>query len=238
MEQTEKKNKPLEYLIIIVGTLFSLFYIYEAVFGIWTTYSHRASYLLFTGVLIFLVYPGRSEDKDKKHKVSRVDMLLIGATILSVSYWMYSFMDRALVRFGEPNQLDLIFNLILIFLCFEMARRVLGYILPALTLILVLYCYLGRYIPGYWGHKGFSITRIIEYMGTMESIFGFAINAYATYVFLFIVFSAFLEATGAGTFLIDFANSLAGKFKGGAANRHRIQSNTGTVSPALPLRGG
>jgi TRAP transporter 4TM/12TM fusion protein len=216
MLQENARDKFLDYPIIIVGSIFTLFYIYEAVFGIFNTYSHRALYVLFTGVMIFLVYPGR-RGSVRKVRLSPMDYVLLAAIIGCIGYWILSYVDRAVVRFGEPDQVDLVTNAIIILLCLEMARRVLGYVLPSIGLALMLYCYLGKYIPGYWGHKGFPLTRIIEFMGTQESIFGFAIHAYATYVFLFIVFSAFLEATGAGTYLIEFANAVAGRYKGGPA---------------------
>jgi len=202
--------------IFVTGCSFTLFYVYEAIFGIVNSHSHRAMYLVFTGVLIFLIYPGTNR-KGLKDKLSIFDFILIAAVIGCVGYWMMSYVDRAVERFGEPNQFDLITNGIIILLCFELARRILGYVLPCIGLTLIGYCYFGYLIPGYWGHKGFSLTRIIEFMGTTESIFGSAIYAYATYVFLFVVFSVFLEATGAGTYLIDFANAIAGRFRGGPA---------------------
>ncbi len=221
-DRAGKRSKLLDYTTIPVGVLFSGFYIYEAIFGIWNTYYHRAFYLIFTGVMIFLIYPGRG--KGEKKKISILDLILIVALIVSMVYWMYSFMDLATVRFGEPNRWDLTFYSIIIILCFEMARRVLGYVLPALALLLLLYCYFGPFIPGYWGHSGFMVSEIIYFMGTMESIFGFVINAYASYVILFVVFAAFLESTGAGLFLIEFANSVAGRYRGGPAKVAVISS--------------
>ncbi len=221
MEQTER-SKYLEYSTTVVGFLFSAFYLYETIFGVYSTSSHRGMYFLFTGVMIFLVYQGWG--KGEKKKLNLYDLLLILATIVITIGWMYSYVHRYKYRFGMMNEWDLVINAGLFLLCFEMARRVLGKSLPLLALFLTLYCYFGRFIPGYWGHKGFTAKRIIEFMGTMNAIMGVAIHAYATYVFLFIVFAAFLKETGLGSYIIEFAKSVGGRYRGGEAKVAVISS--------------
>jgi TRAP transporter 4TM/12TM fusion protein len=90
--------------------------------------------------------------------------------------------------------------------------------LMILSLVFLAYGLWGEYIPGILGHTGFSLRRIIyqTYLSS-EGIFGVALGVSATYIFLFILFGAFLAETGMGGFIKDFAMCLAGRTIGGEA---------------------
>ena len=76
----------------------------------------------------------------------------------------------------------------------------------------------GRWIPGILGHRGYSVSRIIEHMwfGT-EGVFGITLSVSATYMYLFIFFGAILGATGLSQLINDGAMALAGRRPGGPA---------------------
>ena len=61
-------------------------------------------------------------------------------------------------------------------------------------------------MPGILSHRGASLDRLVGqlYLG-QEGIFGLPLGVAATYVFMFVLFGAFLEVTGAGKFFIDLA---------------------------------
>ena len=90
----------------------------------------------------------------------------------------------------------------------------------------------GQYIPGTLGHKGYSLTRVIEHMYlTGEGIFGVAIYVTATFVFLFLLLGSFLNETGGAQSFIDLAFSLTGKYRGGPAKAAIVASGAmGMVS--------
>jgi TRAP transporter 4TM/12TM fusion protein len=202
-------------LITLVGCAFALFYILTSVFGAFAAHVQRGMYFLFTVTLIFLVFPASRRSSLKK--IGLLDSILIVLTIFSVGYWMATYYTRAMERMGEFTDAEIGITLVMIVIAFEVSRRVLGKTLTLLAAASVIYCYAGPYIPGVFGHKGFSLQRVIEYMGSTEGIFGVVIQSYASFVFLFIIFAAFLEHTGAGDTLIQLGNSLAGRFRGGPA---------------------
>lgn len=214
-----RKRKDLEggynLLITLVGCAFALFYILTTVFGAFAGHVQRGMYFLFTATLIFLVFPASWRSSLKK--IGLLDSILIALTIFSVGYWMATYYTRAMERMGEFTDAEIGTSLVLLVITFEVSRRVLGKTLTLLAAAALIYCYAGPYIPGVFGHKGFSLRRVIEFMGSTEGIFGLVIQAYASFVFLFIIFAAFLEHTGAGENLIQLANSLAGRFRGGPA---------------------
>ncbi|MGE5246883.1 MAG: TRAP transporter permease, partial [Verrucomicrobiota bacterium] len=74
------------------------------------------------------------------------------------------------------------------------------------------------YLPGIFGHRGYGVTEIAEYMYlTTEGIFGIPLGVSATYIFLFILLGAYLEQAGIIGFFSDLAMSVVGHTKGGPA---------------------
>lgn len=107
---------------------------------------------------------------------------------------------------------------ITILLLFEAARRSIGYQLPILSFLFLIYAYLGPYLPGAISHRGFSYSALIErmYIGN-DGIFGVALGVSAAYVFLFILFGAFLNGSGMADLFTNMAIGVAGHRAGGPA---------------------
>lgn len=132
---------------------------------------------------------------------------------------------------SNPTTVDLIAICIILLLLLEGTRRIYGMILPTVAIVFLLYCHFGQYFSGGLGHSGYSWKKTISYMLGYEAVFGSPMNASATMVFLFMVFGAFLTFSGAGSFFIDLAMSLAGSKRGGPAKVAVISSALfGTVS--------
>ncbi|MCH7551208.1 MAG: TRAP transporter large permease subunit [Proteobacteria bacterium] len=100
----------------------------------------------------------------------------------------------------------------------ETSRRVLGIAIPIIATLFLLQLYYGPYLPGKLSHSGLPVDRIIEFsFSTQEAMFGVVTATFATFVFPFMIFGAFLERSGAGTFFMDLATALTGKWRGGPA---------------------
>ena len=222
LPQTRRFEGSLRYMVAAVAVVFSLFYIYTGTFGIYSTHSHRGYYLIFTGILLFLLYP--ASDSSPQSRPSAVDWFLVALTVFAAGYWIWDTPYRA-ERMGEPTAMDMVIGGMLIVVSLEMGRRVLGNVLPILALIFMTYAFVGPWLPDIvFAHKGFTLQRILEFMASEVAVFGVVINAYASYVFLFIAFAAFLEEAGGGNFLVQFANALAGRSRGGPAKVAVISS--------------
>ncbi|TAD88498.1 MAG: TRAP transporter fused permease subunit [Alphaproteobacteria bacterium] len=139
-------------------------------------------------------------------------------------------------RAMRPSADELVLGLVLILLILEATRRTVGWILPAITVLFLIYGYAGDgwLIPEVFEHRGFSLNRIIgQNFLTLEGIFTTPMDVAATFIILFTIYGAVLDRGGAGKFFIDWAFALFGKNPSASApGRATVASGflLGTVS--------
>lgn len=205
----------MKKIITCLAIVMSIFHLYTAAFGLMMPIQQRSTHLAFVLVLVFLLYPATS--KSNPNKPTIIDWGLAGLSILATANISYRFYDLASSG-GRYIPSDIYFGILLTLLVIEAARRTMGNILPIMSIIFIIYGFLGRYVPGPLMHSGFSYNRIVQHLYlTTEGIFGQILGVSSTYIFMFILFGAFLTATGMGDFFNDFAMSIAGHKRGGPA---------------------
>jgi TRAP transporter 4TM/12TM fusion protein len=220
----------LGWSVTFVAVGMCCFHLYTAQFGLRPATIQRGIHLLFGLVLVFLLNP--SCRGTRWEKFCRVfDFVLMAAGAVGLVYVVGEYRN-IVMRGGEPNTADMVFGAAVIIVTLEATRRVLG---PALTIIAgtsLAYALFGQHIPGAWGHRGVYLDELIGYQFlTTEGLFSIPLGASANFIFLFILFGAFLVGSGTGEFFIKFANSLAGHLKGGPAKVAVLSSATfGTIS--------
>ena len=215
--------------IKVLCIAFSLFQFYTAGFGVLPAQIQRPIHVFFTFVLVFLLYPSCSSFSRKT--MHWLDVLLAACAGATMIYLVVNYQE-IMYRGGIPTQFDLIFGALAILFTFEVARRIVGWPIVLVALVFVLYARFGKYLPGFFAHRGFTWTRIINHMYlTTEGILGSPIGVSSTFVFMFILFGAFLNKTGLGKFFIDLALAAAGHQAGGPAKVAVISSGFfGTIS--------
>ncbi|WP_375192010.1 TRAP transporter permease [Marinobacter sp.] len=102
-------------------------------------------------------------------------------------------------------------------LILEMTRRVAGMALVIIGLVFVAYVFLGPYLPGFLGYPGLSVKRFFSQVYTDAGILGPTTAVSSTYIILFIIFAAFLQASKVGDYFVNFAFAAAGRSRGGPA---------------------
>jgi TRAP transporter 4TM/12TM fusion protein len=216
-------------LITVVGIAMSLFHIYTAQFGVYSAMVQRPVHLAFAFLLVFLLHPSRKQGGGGW--VHALDGLFILCSVVSLIHLVVTFKEVVL-RGGAATPLDLWLGGMLILLLLEGTRRVLGWALPIIAAISILYALLGQYIPGLWGHRGLDLETLISYQYlTTEGIFGLPLGVSATFIYIFILFGGFLVSSGTGEFFIDLANSVTGSVRGGPAKVAVVSSSFfGTIS--------
>jgi len=186
---------------------------------------HRAVFLGSILVIAFLTRPlYKAARRDRLNWAMAVDLILCG---LSVAVCAYIFIDLQNIfdRQGDWSQWDITVGITLVILVLESTRRVIGLNLTCIAGGFLLFGYFGPYMPTIIVHKGYSIERMATTLSlTTEGIFGLPTAVAATFVFIFILFGAFLEKTGAGNFFIDLAYSITGRFSGGPAKTSVVAS--------------
>jgi TRAP transporter 4TM/12TM fusion protein len=189
----------------------------------------RAIHLCFTLILaIFIFKVNRRSPGDRLHFL---DIPLCVAAVLSTLYIFYDF-DDLIQRTGvDPTTWDIVFGTIFVILVLEMTRRTTGFTLVILASVFIGYTLLGQYLPEAIRHSGYSYSRMVSFLFSTEGIFTIPLGVSSTYVFLFILFGAFLSSSGAGTTFTELAKSVAGWARGGPAKIAVIASSLfGTIS--------
>ncbi|MCF0247593.1 MAG: TRAP transporter permease, partial [Synergistes sp.] len=159
------------------------------------------------------------------------DWLLALAAFCVCGYIVVCFNDIAR-RGAEPLEYEIYLGVAAMLLVLEAGRRVVGNVLPCLSLLFLAYCYFGNYVPGIFQIRGYSLSRIVQHMYlTPEGIFGLALGVSATFVIVFIIFGAFLSQSGGAKFFNELALALAGDKPGGPAKVAVVASGLlGTIN--------
>lgn len=219
----------LKKLITILALAMSAYHLYTAALGTPEPLIHRGIHLIFTLVLIFLLYPL------KKGKFSRVlDVIAVFLSLAAVIYLFvnYRYVTERYAYVDSLQTLDFVFGIILIVLVLEGTRRAIGPALPITALVFLTYALIGDHLPGLLRHSGFSLEIVLDQLYlTTEGIFGIPLAVSASYVILFVIFGAFLEKSGTGQLFMDFASALTGNSRGGPGKISCVSSGLfGTIS--------
>lgn len=207
---------PMAKVIFSLAIIWSLFQIYVSSFGIMEAIKSRAWFFGFLTIMIFLLIPATKKQQFKRKLPSIWDWICIASTIASVSFLLLNYDGYAQTSLHIP--LDFWFGGLGILVAFEAARRAAGNIMTGLAAIFLGYNFLGYYVPGAFGHSGLSLERVIDTMWWgSQGIFGVVIGVASTYIYLFILFGAFLRKCGFIDFINDLALAIAGRSAGGPA---------------------
>jgi TRAP transporter 4TM/12TM fusion protein len=200
----------------LTALTFSLWYLYTSGFGLVSTETNRGFYLMFTSVLVFLLFPAWRWAP--KHRPSIMDFVWVILALVSVGYWIDQYTEYAINRVSDPNDWDFAMGVICIAVMLETSRRVLGITMVIIALLFLAQLYYGQYLPGKLAHSGLGVVRIVEFtFSTQEALFGVVAATFATFVFPFMIFGAFLEGSGAGRFFMELGTALTGQWRGGPA---------------------
>ncbi|WP_409969539.1 TRAP transporter fused permease subunit [Bengtsoniella intestinalis] len=203
-------------VLTVLFLVWALFQLYANTIGVMGAMTLRAWHILFLLVFTFAIYPTFKGERKERKLPPIWDFALMGLTVFSFGYMIVNYSVIAL-RGGYLETFDYIVAAVAMVVVFEGARRACGS-MAVLGLVFLAYNFLGPYIPGDLGHTGFTVKRVLSHMfWGSQGIFGVGIGVSATYIFLFIVFGAFLKYSGFSQFINDMALTLVGQSPGGPA---------------------
>lgn len=222
------EDKRLKMMITIITICMSCYHLYTAIFSV-SPMLQRAIHLLFVLTLVFLLYPASA--KSPTTRPSLIDWGLVAVTLVSVGNVIVNF-ERLAMSGGRPKGFDIYFGILTILLVLECARRTVGYILPGMAIFLITYGFWGNMISGPLKHAGFSWERIVRHLTlTTEGIYGQILGVSSTFIYMFILFGAFLSVTGMSAVFNDIAMAVAGSSRGGPAKVSVVASGLmGSIS--------
>ena len=216
-------------LFIKIAAVFAFcmtsFHIFTGFHGLYDYVTQRGIHLAFALTLILLTQPLYKhvfKDKFAGSQVFRavcrvIDIALIILAWVSVIFAMDE-VHHLTERLSKTTWKAYFAGAVLSLIVLECARRTVGYIMPILALIFVAYALAGPNLPYAIAHRGYSIERICKFLATdLDGLFGTTMSVSASVIFMFVMFGAFLEASGCSDFINKIAISLTGKIKSGPA---------------------
>ena len=217
-------------IIAAIAITFSVFQLYTAIFGVLDAQLQRAIHLGFGLALAYLLYPFRRA-WTRDHYFHPIDIVFAVLGAATPAYLVIQYREL-ITRAGTVSPVDTVVGGLGILLVIEATRRVVGLPMVTVVLVFIAYAFLGPYMPGVLAHRGLTPEQLIGHLYfTTEGIFGIPLGVSSTFIFLFILFGAYLESTGLGKFFIDLANAVAGWASGGPAKVAVLSSGLmGTVS--------
>ena len=227
-------------LVTLVAVAMSVFQLYAAGVQPLGLFYQRSIHLSFVMVLAFLIFPVTGQRRARGPIGWAVDLVFLSAAFMSGFYIVW-FLDDIIDRAGFWTQTDIWMGIIATITVLEASRRAVGLGMTIIGVIAIVYAlagprgalpWLGEWMPGIMSHRGANLDRLVGqlYLG-QEGIFGLPLGVAATYVFMFVLFGAFLEVTGAGRFFIDMAFAATGRRPGGPAKASVIASaGMGSIS--------
>lgn len=174
-----------------------------------------------TGAFIFLLYPARRGTE--KTRVTALDVIGALGSLGSGTYFVM-MSDSIELRSGLLYDHEILISGATVILMLEVARRVLGPVLPVIAILFGLYNYFGPQLPGFLGHPGFSLNRLLASSYTGTGIFGIVASVYARYVVLFVVFGAMMQVMGVVRAVLDVARAATSRLRAGPAKAAIISS--------------
>jgi TRAP transporter 4TM/12TM fusion protein len=231
-ERNESLVAIMAKVISGVAICLSLFQLYTAGLIALPAMVQRSVHLSAILALTFLTRPPfAGAKKDQLTIWLLLDICLAFASVFCAAY-IVSDLEAIFDRQGDWIFSDYVVSVLGVLLVMEACRRVIGWVMTLICAFSVLYAYFGPYMPDILAHKGYSLERISTTLFlTTEGVFGVPMYVASTFVFIFVLFGAFLETTGGGNFFIDLAHALTGRFSGGPAKTSVIASGfMGSVS--------
>lgn len=217
-------NQVTKWLISLIAVAYSLFHLYITFFPL-PTLLQRAIHVGIGMVLIFLIYP--ATQKSRQSGVTVFDGIWIIGAIAGVLYLINQYEAIMTIRGGIPNNLDIIMAIITVICVLEAARRVTGWILIIFALLFLVYPFISSmaFMPDRLLTRPYDIGDIFGqlYLKT-EGLYSSATGASVSFIFLFILFGAFLARSGMGQLFNDLAMAIAGDKQGGPAKVAVISS--------------
>jgi TRAP transporter 4TM/12TM fusion protein len=229
MNPDKSKKNFTSHIILAVALALAAFQLYTAGVSMLTAWIQRDIHIVLILILVFLIYPARK--KGERGKATVFDWLLILLALASGAYIIINY-QAIVLRLGIPTTTDIVFGIIMVLLILEASRRATGWVLVIIAGFLLLYNFIGPWIPGILGHKGYSLSRVISQMYlTTEGIFSTPLGVSASYIFLFVFLTSMLEKIGMGDFLLELAMAVMGRYVGGPAKTAVLASGLmGTLS--------
>jgi TRAP transporter 4TM/12TM fusion protein len=223
-----RSRSPLEWGLIAIaaaGILYGAAMVAYAWAGRWFGFAPLPDAFVFStyglplliGTIAAVAAAWMFSDRTRE-RVHPADWLLGIAALAMFGYIIFNVGAlRLRAGTGMAQTADFYAALVGVILILELTRRVAGLALVIIAGVFIAYSFVGPWLPGFLTHRGYTAERFFTYIFTDQGILGDPIAVSSTYIILFIVFAAFLQASRVGDYFVNFAFAAAGNMRGGPA---------------------
>ena len=206
---------PMAKLITLIAIAYTVLEILALQFVVIDLWVFMTLVMIAVMILGFLTIPSSAKTMGK---VRKLDLLFLAMGVAPCIYILIE-MERLQWTYGSTVlPLDIFFSILFMISLLELVRRAFGWAIPITALVFLAYAFFGHLLPPeYFGHAGIKAGNMIGFMLGPMAIFGMVMSAMVQIIFLFLMFSTFLQKCGAGNFFADLASSIAGQYRGGPA---------------------
>ncbi|MEP2618479.1 MAG: TRAP transporter permease [Marinomonas sp.] len=214
-ETTHRSGPWLNRFIFTLSILLAVAHIYINTLGtlpeLWVSAFHFAGF----GALCALLIP--AHPKWRNSKIAMIFDSAIVLALVTMVFYIILFEDALYNRGVTFNTGDWIVSFVSVALALELIRRTSGWFIPFLILVALTYVVVwGQWLGGMFTFPGLSLeTLMYRSFFSTDGMFGSISRISWSFVFMFILFGAFLVKSGAGDFIIDLSRALASKMIGG-----------------------
>ncbi|MGE4283788.1 MAG: TRAP transporter permease [Clostridia bacterium] len=192
--------------------------------GIWGSPTALAFRHLFLGSMMIIVLMTKPLSSKRERLSNWLDMIMTLIVVGVVVYVLYDI-NAYMMRAGLSTQMDIFIGTVYMIVLLELARRVAGMAMVIIATFFFAQNCFAEYMPGIFQRANMSYTNMVDFVFMRtDGIFGMPTQVISTYVVLFMMFAALLEASGAGKFFIDFATAITGRSRGGPAKAAVVAS--------------
>ena len=160
----ELKNYLKSFAFLILA-LMSVYHFYASGFGTIREILHRGIHISFVVGLVFIFYSWKKIDQSKENfKTPYIDIILSILVVISALYLPLLPPEVLASRVGNPESIEIIMGSFLIVLTLEAARRSIGFTLPFICVLFILFAIFGPYFPGALKHGGASWVGFVNHI--------------------------------------------------------------------------
>ena len=208
--------------VLAIAALAAAFHLYGAGFSPFTALVQRPVHLALMGTLAFLGIGVRVRPSTR---LGWGINFAFAAILIFCALYLVSQNEALVARSGSPTALDLAAGAVVVGAVLLLAKRATGWGLVVVASAALAYALAGPWLPGILAHRGYGPTRLIEQLFlSTEGIWGVPLGVSADFVYLFVLFGAFLDVAGGGGLLIAIADRVAGRTRGGPAKTAAVAS--------------
>ncbi len=227
-------------LVTLLACAMSLFHIWTGLMGVFPVPIQTGVHLGFTLALVLLVSPSVPPWAGVSGRAAAIayDLVVTAAALIPLGWRLYNmeYLQTGRFEFVTPaTPLEIVLGIAFVLAVLDLCRRQTGWALVLIVVVCLVFPMIPG-LPGPFAHRGYTISQQVDaQFMTLAGIFSIPLTASAEYIALFIIFGAFLERSGLGKFMMDFAIGLVGAYRGGPAKVAVISSAmTGTISGSAP----